>query len=448
MTTCCSSLSPTASRRVFTPLDLSRFNGEDDASIYISFLGSVYDVTMRPDLYGRSPLGPYHLFAGRECARALATMSLEPHDVGRTDIEDLSALTKKLAGTLSEDEVRDAVSRAMKDWHEKFAQSYPVVGELRPWLQGQSLPPTEQQLTKAQGAMHGHPMVGVPRADLQQEPEMPPGPLAVLCRKPRLHLQRRFLSRVECRRLIAMTLRRQEGRHFSKKVRAPLLPADPLWTDEERSFLENIEERLAQLTGSPVHADETALVGTLTPASGEEGISEHLGLHVDTNAAVWRHVTAIIYLSSVSSGGATAFPAAVASSGDAGVGLPSEDEERAIEAAGRLLDLGMDHTDTAVNQGGEAAVAAQELLRAESQGVGLRVQPEEGTVCVFWTRLDDGEIDRHSWHGGSPVPKEGDWKWTLQKFKEVPKGVREDPAALSEYVSATRRAALALSCNP
>lgn len=223
-------------------------------------------------------------------------------------------------------------------------------------------------------------------------------------------------------------LKRQDGMRFEKKVRVPLAD-DPIWSEEERSYLEDINARISSLTGSPPHKDEVVLVGMLTPGGSDGAISDHLGLHVDTNAAEWRFCTVIIYLSSVSDGGETVFPAAVSDN------LPTEDEEVAVEAAGRLLSLGIDHTDRAETR--EAASAAKELLNAASMGTGLKMKPEEGSACVFWTRRDDGEIDCHSWHGGAPVPT-GGLKWTLQKFKEVPLDVRSDGVALADFCRRTR----------
>lgn len=421
--------------RIFSQEDLSRFDGEQDPNIYISFLGTVYDVTDKPEMYGRSPPGPYHIFAGRECARSLATMSMEPVDVGRTDVEDLTDLCKRISAVMSPDEVREAVSKAMRDWHERFAQSYPRVGEMRPWLRGSgsSMAPPKplcglRGLAKPSDDYDADAMGGAAE---------PPGPLELISEKPRAYLQRHFLSPLECRRLVAMTKRRARAGQFSKKIRAPLEVEDPQWSVGERALLKRIEERLAELTGGPVHADETALVGTLTPGGGEEGISEHLGLHVDTNAAEWRFCTAIVYLSSVLAGGETVFPAALA----LGDTLPSEETERASEAAGRLLDLGVLHTDKVLQvQFAEGKAEAEALLDAAASGVGLKVAPEEGLVCIFWTRLSDGEIDRHSWHGGAPVPRGGNWKWTMQKFKEVPLSARRDSAVLADFVRSTRRA--------
>uniref|UniRef100_A0A7S4V2G0 Cytochrome b5 heme-binding domain-containing protein n=1 Tax=Alexandrium monilatum TaxID=311494 RepID=A0A7S4V2G0_9DINO len=418
--------------RIFSPLDLAAYNGEDAPEIYISFLGTVYDVTSRPDLYGRSPPGPYHLFAGRECARALATMSMDPDDVGRTDVGDLAALTQKLASAMGPEEVRNAVGRAMRDWQERLAQSYSMVGTMRPWLKGKvddRAPAPPRPSTGLRGSS----------AQLREEAELErptPGPPELVCRKPQLLLQRHFLAPQDCRQLIAMTLRRQAGSRFEKKVRAPLEVEDPRWSPSERALLQSIEERIAELTGGPLHGEETALVGTLTPGGhgGGSSIADHLGLHVDTNAAPWRFCTAIIYLSSVPCGGETVFPAAITE------GLPSEEEELAVDAAGRLLDLGFDHTDKALLPGEppQAAAAARELLGSVTANSGRSVHPEEGSICVFWTRQDDGEIDRHSWHGGAPVPEGDCWKWTLQKFKEVPGSVRQDPAALADFVRHTR----------
>merc|ERR1712176_1552343 len=205
---------------------------------------------------------------------------------------------------------------------------------------------------------------------------------------------KQFLSPAECKSLIAMILQKQEGSHFEKKVRAPLETHDSHWTAEQKALIQSIEARLAALTGGPVHPDETALVGTLTPPDkGPEQqkstVAEHLGLHVDTNAAEWRFCTAIIYLSSLADeweGGETIFPAALPLGGE---GLPSEVEERAIEAASALLELGIDHTDKALRLAAtaRAAEAAQALLTAAAPGgPGLRVRPEQGSVCIFWTR--------------------------------------------------------------
>ncbi|CAK4629922.1 hypothetical protein LEN26_020232 [Aphanomyces euteiches] len=101
-------------QRYFTLEELRVFNGENDKPIYIAIKGIVYDVSRKRDFYG--PGEGYHLFAGREAARALAKMSFEPADLDNTDISDLSFMEKEI----------------LKDWIEKFTDynSYPIVGRV------------------------------------------------------------------------------------------------------------------------------------------------------------------------------------------------------------------------------------------------------------------------------------------------------------------------------
>ena len=53
---------------------------------------------------------------------------------------------------------------------------------------------------------------------------------------------------------------------------------------------------------------------------------------------------------------------------------------------------------------------------------GINVQPEKGKLVLFYSRNFDGQIDPYSWHGGAIVAGTG--KWTMQKFKEIPKEFR------------------------
>ncbi|RQM31281.1 hypothetical protein B5M09_007561 [Aphanomyces astaci] len=98
----------------FTLDKLRAFNGEGDKPIYIAIKGVVYDVSRKRDFYG--PGEGYHLFAGREAARALAKMSFEPADLENTDISDLNFMEKEI----------------LKDWIDKFTDynSYPIVGRV------------------------------------------------------------------------------------------------------------------------------------------------------------------------------------------------------------------------------------------------------------------------------------------------------------------------------
>ena len=57
--------------------------------------------------------GPYHVFAGRECSRALAVMNTTAEECN----DKLDDLTEKQIQTLN-------------DWEKKFDQKYPVVGKV------------------------------------------------------------------------------------------------------------------------------------------------------------------------------------------------------------------------------------------------------------------------------------------------------------------------------
>ncbi|XP_078157804.1 membrane-associated progesterone binding protein 2 [Carex rostrata] len=96
----------------FTAAQLKAYDGSDESKpIYLSIKGTVYDVSTGKSFYG--PGGAYVVFAGRECARALAKMTKdEAHCTA-----DLDDLTEKEATTLA-------------DWETKFQAKYPVVGRL------------------------------------------------------------------------------------------------------------------------------------------------------------------------------------------------------------------------------------------------------------------------------------------------------------------------------
>lgn len=93
--------------------ELSKCNGLDPTRpILFSVGGKIYDVTESRDFYG--PGGAYHVFAGREIARALGKMAIEEAEC-RGDIEDLTPRELSI----------------LKDWVDKFDSKYTVVGEVR-----------------------------------------------------------------------------------------------------------------------------------------------------------------------------------------------------------------------------------------------------------------------------------------------------------------------------
>ena len=58
--------------------------------------------------------GPYHVFAGRECARALAVMRVA-RDECNAHLEDLDP----------------RALQTLEDWVQKFNAKYPIVGQVR-----------------------------------------------------------------------------------------------------------------------------------------------------------------------------------------------------------------------------------------------------------------------------------------------------------------------------
>ncbi|GIM03276.1 hypothetical protein Vretimale_8042 [Volvox reticuliferus] len=86
----------------FTASELSMYNGsEGDKPVYIAVKGIVYDVSASRDFYGKG--GPYEVFAGRECSRALAIMKV-----------DLAACNDNLADCTAQQ------LKTLEDWITKF----------------------------------------------------------------------------------------------------------------------------------------------------------------------------------------------------------------------------------------------------------------------------------------------------------------------------------------
>jgi membrane-associated progesterone receptor component len=103
---------PVAERRDYSLEELAGYDGTDPTRpILLAARGRIFDVTRGRGFYG--PGGPYGVFAGKDCSRALATLSTEPADCV-ADLEGLSA---------SELEKLD-------DWIETFAAKYDEIGNV------------------------------------------------------------------------------------------------------------------------------------------------------------------------------------------------------------------------------------------------------------------------------------------------------------------------------
>mmetsp|Transcript_24020 Transcript_24020/g.36496 ORF Transcript_24020/g.36496 Transcript_24020/m.36496 type:complete len:140 (-) Transcript_24020:24-443(-) len=102
---------PAMKKGDYTLEELANYNGDQNRSVALAVKGIIYDVSPS-DFY--APGGPYNLFAGKECARALAKSALDGTDLGSTDVSDLS---------MSEQET-------LEDWVQRFQFKYEVVGKV------------------------------------------------------------------------------------------------------------------------------------------------------------------------------------------------------------------------------------------------------------------------------------------------------------------------------
>lgn len=99
-------------KKDLTVAELKRYDGSDETlPVLLAARGVIYDVTAGRDFYGKG--GAYNAFAGKDCSRALAKMSLSEEDV----TGEVSDLTEEETKTLD-------------DWIKKFEGKYPVVGNV------------------------------------------------------------------------------------------------------------------------------------------------------------------------------------------------------------------------------------------------------------------------------------------------------------------------------
>jgi membrane-associated progesterone receptor component len=93
--------------------ELSKCTGEDPfRPILVALRGKVYDLTDARNFYG--PGGTYHVYAGREAARALAKMSLS---------------AEECTGEISDLDEKEMIT--LEKWEAKFSAKYKVVGQVR-----------------------------------------------------------------------------------------------------------------------------------------------------------------------------------------------------------------------------------------------------------------------------------------------------------------------------
>ena len=103
---------PEAEARDYSLSELAAYDGSDSAKpLLIGIRGQVYDVTRGRDFYG--PGGPYGMFAGKDCTRALAKVSFDP-ELFTGDIDGLEP---------------DELDK-LEEWIEMFEGKYRRVGRL------------------------------------------------------------------------------------------------------------------------------------------------------------------------------------------------------------------------------------------------------------------------------------------------------------------------------
>ncbi|KAG0049215.1 hypothetical protein BGZ83_005942 [Gryganskiella cystojenkinii] len=96
--------------KVFSAQDLSQYNGSDASKpIYVAIKGKVFDVTLKPEMYG--PGKNYNVFAGKDASKALGMSSTKPEDC----VADYSGLN-------------DEQRKTLDDWVTFFEKRYTVVG--------------------------------------------------------------------------------------------------------------------------------------------------------------------------------------------------------------------------------------------------------------------------------------------------------------------------------
>lgn len=103
---------PVAERRDYTADELRQYDGTDPSKpILLAARGRIFDVTRARSFYG--PGGPYGVFAGKDCSRALALLSTKEEDC----VGDLTGLS-------------DAELEKLDDWIDTFSAKYDEIGKL------------------------------------------------------------------------------------------------------------------------------------------------------------------------------------------------------------------------------------------------------------------------------------------------------------------------------
>jgi len=221
-------------------------------------------------------------------------------------------------------------------------------------------------------------------------------------RMSRLYLIRNFLSMEETNHLRQASLRtlpRVNTSTFRKTDHDSLL-------DRAESVCKLIENRIAELTGIPMHEMEL-------PLQISRKFAQTKSVHHDFNgdfSAMARVASVIIYLNTVGDGGHTVFPATSSNFNPKFLPRLPVLITRQNQVWDRNHSARKDHPIFNTTRA-MCALCSQGLSDA------VCVQPRQGDALFFYSRHSDGTPDQNTWHMSC---SNDPYKWIATKFKAMP----------------------------